>query len=92
MTRNRLPVVVAKIIICDVEEYEGHVMGRITACTSMVEAFHAMQFLVGDERVRGFDVVKIGQRNQVIHAAPYPWRSIGEVVGTVIEGVRKDLK
>lgn len=57
--RNRLPVTVAKIIICDVGEFDGHVMGKVTACTSMVEALQAVFMLEFNDRVRDFEVVKV---------------------------------
>lgn len=57
--RNRLPVTVAKIIICDVEEFNGHTMGKVTECTSMVEALQAVCWLEGNVKVRGFEVVKV---------------------------------
>ncbi len=56
--RDQIPQVVVKIVICDVQEHQGHVMGVVTGCTSMVQAMQAACCLEGNEKVRGYEAVK----------------------------------
>ena len=86
MTRHFTPrhnslKTVAKIVVCERGEYEGHVMGRVLAFGSMVEAFNAEQWLVGKPEVESYHVIKMDDLDN--------WKRLDSVTKRVIEGMQK---